>query len=272
MIEVPEIFKQEINTIYPYENYIIFEAWIALKNLPETKREYLPINFTSYFVNNKYGTDKEALQRLQNFINELPTDKKYWAICQYDDGILVDTSRIDLLVFNMSKKTGVEMPLLNMPHSYKHDGAKNIMASFIGSHTHPIRENVFRLNDNIGYYISDIQHGVVDFCKVLASSVFGLCPRGYGLNSFRICECMQYGTVPVYISDNFVNCFDIDFSEYGVLVPESESHDIVRILKSYTPLQIVDMQDKISEVYKEYYTYEGALNKIIKYLESEHNS
>lgn len=221
MIYVPDEFKPIINTIYPHENYDIFESWVCKQNLPQTEREWLPIQWTAYFVNNMYGKDVEAMYRLQSFINSLPTDKKYATCVQYDDGVLVDVSRLDLLQFNMSENIGVPIPLLCQPHSYRHNGVKNIFASFIGSHTHPIRESIFQIR-NDDFYISDRVHDINEFCSILARSTFGLCPRGYGLNSFRIAECMQYNTIPVYISDEFVEPFYIDFNEIGVKIPESQ--------------------------------------------------
>jgi hypothetical protein len=78
---------------------------------------------------------------------------------------------------------------------------------------------------------------------------------------------MQYLTIPVYISDEFVNPFDLDFSEFGIIIEERDAHKIEEILRSISNLEIIDKQEKIGEIYKEYYTYEGALNNIIKILE-----
>jgi hypothetical protein len=171
----------------------------------------------------------------------------------------------------MSKKEGVEIPLLCMPHDLNFKGEKDIYASFIGTHTHPIREHIFNIKDP-NYYISDQQHKENEFCHIVAASLFGLCPRGYGLNSFRIAECMQYGTIPVYISDEFIGVFDADFEQYGVLIKSEDAHRIPEILYSI-PLEIVyEKQKKISEYYQKYYTYQGALNQISKYLHNEDSS
>jgi hypothetical protein len=267
-METPIIFKQIINTVYPYENLIEFERWFDMNYIDNNyNRKYLDIYWCSYQVNNNYGNDLEAINKLQIYIDSLPRNEKYFTISQYDNGVGVDFKDLDVLQFNMSKNIGIPIPLLCMQHSYKHDGSKNIFASFIGTHTHPIREKVFNIT-NKEYYISDKEHNTHDFCNVIARSIFGLCPRGYGFNSFRIMENMQYGTIPVYISDEFIIPFDLDFSEYGILIPECDADNIEKILKSYTPLQIIDMQDKCKQVYQEYYTYAGALNKIMKYLES----
>lgn len=265
MINVPIEFTPEINTIYPWENDVIFEEWVSRQNAIESERIYLPIQWTAYHVNNNYGNDKIAIQKLQDYIDSLPRENKYWSIVQYDDGILIDLKDLDLIQFSMSNKIGVEMPLMCMPHSYKWNGKKTIYASFIGTHTHPIREHVFSIK-NKDYYISDKSHNINDFCDIISHSLFGLCPRGYGLNSFRIAECMQYETIPVYISDHFIECFDANFDEYGIRIHESDAHLIEHILKGYSDIEIIEKQLKIREIYQKYYTYEGALNNIKKSL------
>ena len=110
---------------------------------------------------------------------------------------------------------------------------------------------------------------MVDFCDIISHSLFGLCPRGYGLNSFRIAECMQYETIPVYISDEFINCFDANFQEYGIIIEAKDADKIEQILKNYSDLEIIDKQLKIRDIYKKYYTYDGAFNNIKKILNSE---
>ena len=159
MIHIPEEFTPTINTIYPWENDIIFEDWVSHEHIPNTERHYLPIQWTAYHVNNNYGNNPVARKQLQDYVDKLPKDLKYWTICQYDDGVMTDFKDLDILVFSMSKKTGVEIPLLCKPHSYEWNHSKSIFASFIGTHTHPIRENVFNIQ-NKDFYISDKQHDI----------------------------------------------------------------------------------------------------------------
>lgn len=269
MIDVPQEFMPTINTVYPWENYTIFEEWVSKRFIPDFNgRNYLRIHWTSYHVNNMYGNDPVARQALQEYVDSLPRENRYWTICQYDDGVLVDFKDLDILIFNMSKKEGVEIPLLCMPHSFKWNGEKTIYASFIGTHTHPIREQVFNINHR-DFYISDKEHDVNSFCNVVSQSLFGLCPRGYGLNSFRIAECLQYETIPVYISDQFVNCFDANFEDYGVIIEEKDAHRIVEILQAIPDYEVVEKQMRIKEVYEKYYTYQGALNNIIRLLNED---
>src|SRR5690606_25553066 len=122
------------------------------------------------------------------FLNGLDVSKKYWTCVQYDDSILNDVSHLNLLQFNMSKKIGVEIPLLCQPHPFKFTGGKKWFANFIGSRTHPIRGNADSLRIKDGYYISFEPHNIEKYCLMLHESMFTLCFRGYGANSFRIAE------------------------------------------------------------------------------------
>ena len=267
MIHVPKVFQPKINTVYPHENYIEFERWF-LENCScdVNGREYLPILFCGYHVNNNYGQDTKAKYDLQAFVNELDSSKKYYCISQYDDGVGVDWKGKDVLEFNMSKKVGYPIPLMCQPHSYNVGGNRKYFASFVGNKTHEIRSNVFSLEGVEGYYVSAINHNIHNYCRVISQSIFGLCPRGYGINSFRIVECLQYGTIPVYISDEFIFPYNMDFEEYGVVIEKHDVNRIDEILKGITPEQIIKKQDKIQELYNSHFTYKGVGDRIIEYL------
>ena len=232
MIDVPKRFAKQINVIYPPNNLLLFEEWFSMQNLPETEREYLPIQWTAYYVNNNYGQDKVALKELQDFLYSLPTDKRYYTIHQYDDGILNDVGHLDLLQFSMSKNIGYQLPLLSMPHPYQFDGSKLWFGNFIGSRTHPLRNKAEDLIRKKRYYISYDNHPIEKYCEIISKSLFTLCYRGYGCNSFRIAESMQYGSIPVYISDEFILPHGLNFNEFGVLIKEEDVDRTDEILLS----------------------------------------
>ena len=53
----------------------------------------------------------------------------------------------------------------------------------------------------MGIYVSE-SLGRESFLDILTRSAFALCPRGYGKTSFRICESLEVGVIPVYIYDD----------------------------------------------------------------------
>lgn len=260
-------FQPHILPIYPPNNFKIFEEWFAgnYKGC-KTDRVLLPFFPTSYWVNNNYAQDLVAKREAQDYIDSLPNDIKYFVICQYDDGCLIDWKGKDVLEFNMSKKIGVELPLLCMPHPYKFSGEKKYLVNFIGSRTHPIRDELEKYKGREGWYISYERHDIETYCRVISESIFTLCPRGYGSNSFRICEAMQYRSIPVYISDEFIRPFNDRIENWMVVADKNEIGELSE------RLQLWDNATKGVfgiTYYNKYYTYEGCFNEIIKYLENE---
>lgn len=266
-------FQPHIIPTYPPHNEKIFEEWFW-ENYKgcNTDRELLPVFFTSFYVNNGYGQDLKARKELQDYLYSSDRSKKYFSIIQYDDGILDDVCHLDLLQFNMSKTNGVMLPLLCQAHPYKYHSEKKWLANFIGSRTHKIRDNADRLRNKEGYFISFEPFDIGQYCRVLHESVFTLCFRGYGANSFRISEAVQYGSIPVYISDEFIIPSWMNFEEFGVLIKAEDANRIDEILASIEPTEIVKKQEKLAEAYEMYFTYEANMNFIIKYLESECNA
>lgn len=265
--------RPHINTDYPPNNTIIFEEWFGetWPTLCNTDRELIEFYPTSFWVNHAYGNDPFAKAEAQEFIDSLDRSKKYFIICQYDDGCLVDFKDLDVLQFNMSKKIGVEMPLLCQPHPYKYDGPKKYFANFIGSKTHPVRDTAKNMREYPGYYISYSNYTIEQYCRIMYDSIFTLCYRGYGANSFRIAEAIQYGSIPVYISDEFILPFDADFNDYGILISLEYANDIDAILSKVPVSEVIRRQDNLANAFKKYYSYEGARNQILISLEQEYN-
>lgn len=273
--QVPEQFMPHIKPVYPPNNYTIFEEWFYENYTGcNTDRVYLPIFFTSYWVNNNYGNDQQATDELLQFISTLDNKRKYFTIIQYDDGSMIDWSvyGLDVLEFNMSKQNGVMLPLICNPHPYKFSGPNKWFANFVGSKTHPIRQSAELLKSQTGYYISFENHNIESYCKIIYESMFTLCYRGYGANSFRTTEALQYGSIPVYISDKFILPFGINFNDFGVLIKMGDADNITEILESIEPDEVIEKQNRIKQIYNKYYTYEGCFNQIISHLEAEYNN
>lgn len=269
--EVPEQFRPRINTVYPPNNNTEFERWVyeTYKEC-ETDRIYLPVLWTAYYVNNNYGQDKNAIAQLQAFIDSLDKSKKYWSVIQYDDSILNDVSGLDILRFEMSKNNGIPIPLMCEPHPYKFDTPKKYFASFIGSRTHPVRNELEKFKGKAGWYISFDPHPIEDYCRVIHESLFSICPRGYGFSSFRVLESLQLGAIPVYLSDEWVLPNGLTFYDFGCLIHNDKVGELDKILGYLDDEQIQYKQRQLKRIYLEHYTYEGCLINIIDNLELEY--
>ena len=90
-------FTPHINVEYLKNNTLIFEEWFAQNYKGcKTDRELLPFFPTSYWVNNNYGNNEQAKQEAQDYICSLDKSKKYFSICQYDDGVLIHCDVLDV--------------------------------------------------------------------------------------------------------------------------------------------------------------------------------
>lgn len=258
-------FTPHIHVNYPPNNNLIFEEWFAQRYKEEdntSDREYLSVFWTSYFVNNNYANDQRKVQELQEYIDGLDRSKKYFTLLQYDDGCIVDFRDLDIVVFGASgKKCTYDIPLLCQSHPYKYDEERNIFCTFIGSPTHRIRERIVEIPDS-GIHIPERQ-GISEYCRTLARSIFSLCPRGYGINSFRIAESVQYGAIPVYISDEFSLPAWMDFEEFGVLIHMDDTERVMEILQALTPEEVGYKQLNCKKAYEKYYSYESNYQYII---------
>lgn len=278
IIEVPNEFKIRENSIYPEHNDPNFEQWYYNNYHEHKGRIYLPILWTAYLKYHNYGQDIYVLSRLQKFIDTLPTDVPMYTICQWDDGCKVDISKHDIKVFYMgypAKDEHIQIPLLCQPHPYKFNNKeRDIFCSFIGSRTHVIRNVILDHKWSEGFYITDKPHTTEQYCEIMARSKYVLGPRGYGFSSFRIAEALQYGAIPVVVTDhlvpyeyNYAHVIPLDlFISFG----GAEQHEkvVLRLAQGIVKDNLLNDSD----YYERYFTFGVNKDAIIKYLENEYTS
>lgn len=264
IIDVPHEFTPKQLKPYPVDNEVPFEEWFYKNYQPErntSDRVYLPIQWTAYYCNNRHGRDRRSMKALQLYLDHrLDRGKKYFTIVQYDDRILNNVSHLDLKVFGMGCKGDVQLPLVCKPHKYEFkETGRPIFASFIGSITHPIREQMVKeLQGKEGYFISIEPTSLHSYCYIMSQSKFVLCPRGYGKTSFRIQEAMQFGATPVYLSDDFL----IPDGFLGVLFAK-DIKDAVDLMEVSDFLHSSNYE---SALFFDQFTYEAVANRIYENL------
>lgn len=265
---VPEDFMQAIRFPYPPDNLEIFEMWYYLNYNQPNERLYLPIQWTGTLVNHNFGNDTSIIERLQKYVDGLDRSKKYYTIHQFDLGCMVGFKDLDILVFGMAGgRIDYCLPLLSQPHKFEFNNHRTLFATFVGRKTHPIRELVFtNLQHRQGCYISEAKHDLSAYCSLLASSVFGICCRGFGNNSFRLQECLQYGAIPVVVSDVRLEPHGIPFEDYGYYIDEKDADRIYEILQNKTVDEINEKQSKLKYYYDNFFTYDSNKRIILEQL------
>lgn len=268
MIPVPKEFQQPIKVTYPPNNTQIFEEWYIENHDPkyDTERELLPIYFNAYFVNNNYGHNKKALNRLQDFIDSLDRNRPMYVICQYDDGILVDLSKHNIKKFYLGNPDGdYPLPLICKPHPYTFTSERDIFCNFMGALTHQIRKDILPYAKRAWYLVITNPMPIYDYCLNLSRSWFTLCPRGYGVTSFRMMEAIQYGSIPVYISDKPMIPHNEGF-DYGVLIEPKDIPNIEKILRSIPYSEVQRKWAMLPEVFNNMFSYEGCKERILRHI------
>jgi len=247
----------------PIETYIpIF--WTNMQNHPGFKNDMRP----------KYN------KLLQNIIkNHSKETPKYFTIVQHDDGPLLDLPP-GTIVFGSSTGT-VPLPLIYEDVTERllkePRVKKDILASFIGSMTHPIRDAMIKAVDGKDGIVCQGKNGwsahVSDdladvFIKLTLRSKFCLAPRGYGRSSFRFFEAMSLDTIPVYIWDDI--CWlpyqdVIDYSAFSVIIHKDDIQKTYEILSSISDDKYEEMQCALREV-RHKFTLEWMCKYIYNFL------
>lgn len=206
--QVPEKFRPLSKLVYPPHQtgpgmeVEIANRLIAKAEKIKTDLIYCPINWTAYYCNNEFGNEQSKAE-LQEYINTLPKDKKFFTVVQYDDGIMVDFPNCMVFAAGGKPDDAIPIPLLCDPHKVGGYVKRDIPISLVANlNTHPIRQEIARAMYGKGYcYIG--RHDTEKYVEILRRSHFTICPRGYGKTSFRMYEAIQLGTIPVYITDEF---------------------------------------------------------------------
>jgi hypothetical protein len=265
------------SNIEEYIEHYFYNFFINNKDLfSDINRQYIPIFWTTLYNDN-------VQINVQEYLNALPQNKKYFTINQHDDGIrqILPT---DTIVFSASENGHGKIfpiPLLTSPIKNDDDTTeKDILCSFVGTITHPIRINLFdQLKDKKGFYFSNprnwspvVSHEQFDeFKSITKRSKFSLCPRGNIIQSFRLYEIFQLKSVPVIVTDAFTYPFKkyLNWDEIAVIVHYSNIKNIPNILNEIDDDKYISMIKKGQEAYRLNFTLDKMILNIIEILKNE---
>jgi hypothetical protein len=233
------------------------------------EHQYLPVFWTTLY------NDGISIN-IQDYLNALDWDKKYFTVNQHDDGMRFDLPP-KTLVFSASEKGKgniIPIPLLTSPINYQNSiTEKDILCSFVGTITHPLRYKLYQLySDNNKFYFSKARHWsqiinndqLDEFCRITNRSKFTLCPRGNIIQSFRIYETLQLNSVPVIVSDNFTYPFGnfFNWNDIAVIINTEQIENIENILMSISDEQYNSLLEEGRKKYENFLTLEKLCENI----------
>lgn len=155
----------------------------------------------------------------------------------------------------------------------------DLLFSFVGSLTHPVREEIFRLDhpravvepvsDFMFWDASspDFEAKRRHFAEVLLRSKFVLCPRGRGTASIRLFETMAAGRVPVIISDDWVPPDGPDWPTFSLTVREAQVPNLMAIIEG-AEADFDQLARAASDAYASWFSEEVLLNRMVEGLAS----
>jgi hypothetical protein len=260
-------------TYPPYHEGLYLEDYFFdkfVKSDIQLDRYYIPVFWTTCYVDG-------CFLGLQEIINSLDPNKKYFTVAQHDDAIR-EKLPSDTISFNAGGNGGgIPIPLIcsPIPEKYKQNVEKDIFCSFVGSITHPIRANMCNvLSGDPKYKIYAKNHSpavsesdFTNFVNITSRSIFSLCPRGYGRSSFRLYEAIQLKSIPVFVYDYKWCPFeeDLDWNSFSVLIDANNIQNIDKILTSIDNAKIKEMQENLESYWINNFTMESIYKKIINY-------
>jgi hypothetical protein len=287
ILELGKQFRPATSITYPpfkngkYLEEYFYDYALLHKDEIESDRVYIPIFWTN-LQNHPGFTNQRANYEflLSRALAKMPTTTKYFTVVQHDDGPQLKVSG-DVLIFGACSGQ-IPLPLiyqdenntlLNTPRPEN----KTLLASFIGSNTHPLRmkiKDAFINKADVFLGIQGLWTPVVTenqaelFIHKTLESKFCLAPRGYGRSSFRFFEAMLLGTIPVYFWDDreWLPYEDIlDYSKFSVSIYEKDISKAYDILKSISEEKYASMLEELDKVVK-YFTLDYMCEYIINQI------
>jgi hypothetical protein len=286
------LFNCPNKDIYPpFKNGLYLEEYFFQKiqgESPILTRKYIPVKWTNFQIEGWFQSKKQDMQQLlDEWIRENPTENGYFTVVQYDDGPLLNLPTNTIIYGACSGDLPIPLiyqdinnTLDNVPKKQFHE--KQILCSFVGNitsnHDSPnvreIMKNTLERNPNFVFYNSggwtpsvnvDLQQ---QFINITINSKFALAPRGYGRGSFRLFECLQLGTIPIYLWNDtewlpFKNV--IDYNKLCISMHISQIHELENKLVSITQAEYNQMFEYYNQV-KHLFELEGMTNQIIQEL------
>lgn len=226
--------------------------------LPTSDYTYVPAFWTHYYIQHSFGRDpmpehEEVMARIIN------SPKKYFTVVQYDDGILGNLpSNLTVFSAGCAGKPGakpfIPIPLLadGFPAGQiREQHQREHLICFAGSlDTHPVRKKMAEYFKGKSGVVFAEKLPAEEYAELMQNSIFTLCPRGYGITSFRLYEALKCGSIPVYIFEDGEMCH----------IPEAIHRHSLLIKASRSDMEC--LSHPFGELGRDLYTWLGSVSSI----------
>lgn len=152
---------------------------------------------------------------------------------------------------------------------------RKYLFSFLGaSRSHPIRLKILNLSypnsylkDTTGknsWQLTPDERAKFEsaYAEISRDSYFILCPRGIGVNTYRLYETMEMGLCPVIISDEWVPFEGPDWDNFSIRIAEKDIDNIPEILLKRLP-DAVQMGLEARKNWEQWFSKEVSFHHIV---------
>jgi hypothetical protein len=285
ILDIGKQFRISTSHVYPpfkkgrYMEEYCYEMLSSKKDDIQTDMVYLPIFWTNLQNHPGFASMKSKYQIiLDHALSSLPSNTQYMTIVQHDDGPQLKIPK-NTIIFGACTGT-IPLPLIYEDTSQRLLSEprcpKTQLASFVGTYTHPLREEMFHTlqkdivwNGKKVWSSSVKEQDAALFIEQTLQSKFCLAPRGYGRSSFRFFEAMLLDTIPVYVWDDmeWLPYREIlDYSTFSISISKNELphlHDILSSISTETYENMVLSMKKN----RHWFTLEGMVDYIVKRIQ-----
>ena len=286
ILDIGKQFRIATSHVYPpfkkgrYMEEYCYEMLSSKKNDIQTDMVYLPIFWTNLQNHPGFASMKAKYQIiLDHAISSLPPNTQYMTIVQHDDGPQLKIPK-STIIFGACTGT-IPLPLIYEDTTERLLSEprcpKTQLASFVGTYTHPLREEMFRTlqkedivwNGKRVWSSSVKEQDAALFIEQTLQSKFCLAPRGYGRSSFRFFEAMLLDTIPVYVWDDieWLPYREIlDYSTFSISISKNDLPRLYDILSSISTEMYENMVLSMKK-YRHWFTLEGMVDYIVKRIQ-----
>ena len=246
------------------------EAWSFERDIyfwytqhrPHCKSVYIPLYWTAiWHVAHNYPGDAvaELVERISGIYNSLDSRITYFTIASEVHCNKQSFPKLPSFVhvygpgYNHGEDEGItchEIALLPFRRNTIHFNFKrDVFCSYFISGEYRCRK---QLNDFLYGREGNCHKGFVVtfrlpfllYCELLSRSTFVLAPRGTNIGVYRLYEALQYGAIPVYISDKYSLPYsdEVDWNSIAVLIDREDIEKIPDILRKISAARIRRMQ------------------------------
>ena len=286
ILDIGKQFRSSTSHVYPpfkkgrYMEEYCYEILSSKKDDINTDMVYLPIFWTNLQNHPVFASMKTKYQIiLDHALSSFPPNTQYMTIVQHDDGPQLKIPK-NTIIFGACTGT-IPLPLIYEDTTERLLSEprcpKTQLASFVGTYTHPLREELFRTlqkdtvwNGKRVWSSSVKEQDAALFIEQTLQSKFCLAPRGYGRSSFRFFEAMLLDTIPVYVWDDieWLPYREIlDYSTFSISISHKELPHLHDILSSISTEMYENMVLSMKKN-RHWFTLEGMVDYIVKRIEA----